>query len=149
LKRAFILPLVGAALALSVFAAGAAAFGTGDTKGPACRDITGGNFIYDAASSFSGSISTDGPACKNVTYTVVVQSQVGSAATTTSIVGNVGTAPDPSTVVFDPTTIADDDGTICVYVTSGTGGHLVDRGPDTGCIDIVRDTGSGGGQSFS
>jgi len=147
LKRALILPLVGAALALSVFAAGAAAFGTGDTKGPACRDITGGNFAYDAASSFGGSISVAAPACRNVTYSVVVQSQVGGTTTTTTINGNP--VADLTTVLFDPTTIADDDGTICVYVTSSTGGHVVDQGPDTGCIDIVRDTGSGGGQSFS
>ena len=70
MKRALILPLVGAALALSVFAAGAAAFGTGDSKGPACRDITGGNFAYDLANSFGGSISVNAPACKNVTYSV-------------------------------------------------------------------------------
>jgi hypothetical protein len=147
LKRSLILPLVGAALALSVFAAGAAAFGDGDVNGPACRDIASGNLGYDATSSFGGSISVNAPACKNVTYTAVVQSQVGSTTTTTSIVGNP--VADLTTILFDPTTIADDDGTICVYVTSSTGGHVVDRGPDTGCINIVRDTGSGGGQSFS
>jgi hypothetical protein len=72
---------------------------------------------------------------------------VGGTTTTTTINGNP--VADLTTVLFDPTTIADDDGTICVYVTSSTGGHVVDQGPDTGCIDIVRDTGSGGGQSFS
>jgi hypothetical protein len=142
-----ILPFVGVALALSVFAAGAAAFGTGDTNGPACRDITGGNFAYDAASSFGGSISVNAPACKNVTYSVVIESQVGSTTTTTTLNGTqVG---DPTLILFPQTTIADDDGTLCVYVTSGTGGHVVDRGPDSGCLPIVRDTGSGGGQSFS
>jgi hypothetical protein len=65
----------------------------------------------------------------------------------TTIIGHP--VADLTTVLFDPATIADDDGTICVSVTSSTGGHVVDQGPDTGCIDIVRDTGSGGGQSFS
>jgi hypothetical protein len=55
--------------------------------------------------------------------------------------------------LFGPATISDDDGTLCVYVTSSVGGHIFDRGPDPGatpdCVDIVRDTGSGGGQSFS
>lgn len=147
MKRAFILPLVGAALALSVFAAGASAFGTGDTKGPACRDITGGNFAYGTDNSFGGSISVDAPACKNVTYTVVVQSQVGGATNTTSIVGSP--VADFTTILFNLTTIADDDGILCVYVTSSVGAHVVDRGPDTDCLPVVRDTGSGGGQSFS
>ena len=147
MKRAFVLPLLGAALALSVFAAGAAAFGTGDTNGPACRDITGGNFAYDSTNSFGGSFSVNAPACKNITYSVVVQSQVGSTTTTTSIPGYP--VADLTTIFFDPTTIVDDDGILCVYVTSSTGGHIVDRGPDDGCLPVVRDSGSGGGQSFS
>jgi hypothetical protein len=145
-KRALALPLVAAALALSVFASGAAAIGTGDSKGPACLDIAGGNFGYDIDSVFSGSFSIDAPACKYATYTAVVQSQVGSTTTTTSIDGTA--AGDGTTILFNRT-IADDDGTICVYVTSSIGGHVFDSGPDAGCIEIVRDTGSGGGQSFS
>ena len=148
MKRALILPLVGAALALSVFASGAGAIGIGDTNGPACRDISGGGFSYDTANVFGGSISVAAPACKNVTYTVVIESQVGTTTTTTSLFGTP--VADLTTLQFTPTTIQDDDGILCVYVTSSTGGHIVDRGPDgSGCTDIVRDTGSGGGQSFS
>jgi hypothetical protein len=147
LKRALILPLVGAALALSVFASGVGATGTGDVNGPACRDIVSANFTYDVTSVFGGSLSVNAPACKNVTYSVVIESQVGSTTTTTTLNGTpVG---DPTSILFPQTAIADDDGTLCVYVTSSTGGHVVDRGPDSGCLPIVRDTGSGGGQSFS
>jgi hypothetical protein len=148
LKRAFILPLVGAALALSIFASGAGAFGTGDSNGPACRDITGGGFSYDTANVFAGSISVNAPACKNITYTAVVQSQVSGTTTTTTLIGTP--VADLTTILFNPTAIADDDGTVCVYVTSSTGGHIVDRGPDVGCSDVVRGPpSSGGGQSFS
>jgi hypothetical protein len=145
-KRAIALPLVAAALALSAFASGAAAFGTGDSKGPACLDIVGGNFAYYATNEFSGSISVAAPACNFATYTLVVVSQVGATPTTTPIVGTV--AGDGTTILFD-STIADDDGTICAYVTSAIGGHVFDRGPDSGCIDFVREGGGGGGQSFS
>jgi hypothetical protein len=147
MKRVLVLPALGILLALSLFASGAGATGTGDTNGPACRDLVSGNFTYSTGNVFAGSISINAPACKNVTYTVVIESMVGTTTTTTSLLGTPG--PDPTLLLLDPTTIADDDGTLCVYVTSSTGGHIVDRGPDAGCLPVVLESGSGGGQSFS
>ena len=81
------------------------------------------------------------PARKNVTYWSSFSPRWG-ATTTTTIIGNP--VADLTTVLFDPTDRGRRRHHLC-YVTS-TGGHVVDQ-TDTGCIDIVRDT--GGGQSFS
>jgi hypothetical protein len=133
-----------------VLAASAGAVGVGDAKGPACVDIAGGNFNYNG-SIVTGSLTIAAPACKAATYTLVVQSAVGGTTSTTSVIGTPFSG-NTTTIQFNQA-IADDDGTICVYVTSALGGHVFDRGPDPGatpsCIEISVTGGGGGGQQFS
>jgi hypothetical protein len=134
MKRVLLLPLLVAALALSVFASTAG--GTMPTDpSRSCADIEGGaGFSWDGA-TLSGSITLLAPACKSVTYTLYVLNQAGG-----SLIASAAGVPfsgDPTIVQFS-TPVTDTDTTVCVYATSSSNGHVFDVGAPEGlpCLDV-------------
>jgi hypothetical protein len=128
--------LVGAVLALPATMSGA---GTGDNRGPACADIVGGGAIYSG-----GTLTLDaelaGTPCAfgsgRVTYTLDVYDDANSATPTVSSSNWVPTA-DPATIEY-VLAVADDDGTVCVALSSNIAKHEIDLAPDAdvGCINV-------------
>jgi hypothetical protein len=121
--------LLGAVtLALASIAAAAP-----DTLGPSCGNIVGGSFTYNG-SALTGNLTTEAPACSRITYTAYVTYDTANGPQTTSGTGTIN--PDFPTKVGFNVPATDTDGTVCVYLTSSIGNHVIDRAPDTGCIDV-------------
>ena len=127
--------LVGAVLALPATMSGA---GTGDNRGPACADIVGGGAIYSGGTltldaELAGAPCTFGSG--RVTYTLEVYDDANSVTPLATTSSYEPTA-DPATIEYVVT--ADDDGTVCVALTSTIAKHVIDRAPDAevGCINV-------------
>jgi hypothetical protein len=120
--------LVGAVLVLPTMATGA----PGDAKGPSCVDITGGSALYTTGTLSLTADLGAGP-CSFVTYTLSVYD--------TNTAGEAPLATSTEPVPVSDTTIgfavaADDDGVVCVAMTTSIGKHVFDRAPDEGCINV-------------
>lgn len=125
----------------SMIPAGAA----GDTKGPACANITDGTLNYDGT-DVTADITLAKAACRSVTYTVYVLDAPGG-----NVIGQ-SSAPVASgtTLHFDvaapttPTTTCEDLSTgmevpvsfVYAYATSSHGQHVADRAPDAGYVEL-------------
>jgi hypothetical protein len=136
----------------AVFAAAAllAAVSAGAESGPRCADITaethtyrgGGTAQNEPPYSFAMELLVADPACKQIVYGVFIEQDPGSTPTAVPRTGTSETG-NPQ---FQ-TTVTDDDPTICVFATAASkGGHVHDRAPDTGCLELTAPTtGAGGG----
>jgi hypothetical protein len=145
MKRIFVLPLLGAALALSVFASGAVGGMPADPS-RGCADIEGGaGFSWDGT-NIGGSITLVAPACKSVTYTLYILNNAGGTVLA-SVDGVPFNSPGSTAVQFN-TTVQDTDTQVCVYATSSSGGHIFDVGAPTGEQCLVVDQTSGGATQF-
>jgi hypothetical protein len=144
MKRMFVLPLLGAAVALSVFASGAVG-GTPTDPSRGCADIEGGADFHWDGTNISGSMTLVAPACKSVTYTLYILNNAGG--TVLASVGGVPFSGNPTVVQFN-TTVQDTDSQVCVYATSSSGGHVFDVGAPLGEQCLVVDQISGGATQF-
>ena len=120
--------LVGAVLVLPTMATGAA----DDANGPPCVDVNGGSALYTAGTLSLTADLGAGP-CKYVTYTLYVYD--------TNAAGEEPLATSSTFALLGDTTIgfaavADDDGVVCVAMTTSIGKHVFDRAPDAGCINV-------------
>lgn len=145
-------------ITLAVFATAAAAIlamptsAAKDTKGPACTNITFGNYGYQRlATDDSGlgeaTITLDAPACDNASYFLDVYNFAGTG---NPLINDISpTSIDGTLVTFDfsfaPGT-APDDG-VCLVAESriGGGGHVSDRAPDSGCRQVANGSAGGDG----
>jgi hypothetical protein len=144
MKRIFVLPLLVAALVLTVFASGAVGSPPADPS-RGCADIEGGaGFNWDGT-TISGSITLSAPACKSVTYTLYVLNNAGGTVLTS--VEGVPFPASPTSVQFN-TTVQDTDTQVCVYATSASNGRVFDVGAPTGEQCLAVDAGSAGGTLF-
>jgi hypothetical protein len=168
MKKIFALGLVIAALACLAALAPAVVRASGDAKGPACVDISGppdaaGFPTAGARVSYLGTgtlrdqppytfsaqllLGADGAAsgCKNITYTLYIVTDSGL-----NPIPLVGTIDDQGQVVIAAGGIAvsDDDPDICIYATTSRGSRILDRAPDSGCLDLHAGA-SGGLAGFS
>jgi hypothetical protein len=133
-----ILSLAGAAVAvaaLSTAVAGAAPSPTSDVNGPTCADVTDGAGVYNGT-AVNLRLTLAAPPCRSVMYTLYVLSADG----TTLLGSSSQTQPtaDPTRITFN-VPVSDGSTTVCVYATTSIGGHVFDRAPDTGCIQLVVD----------
>ena len=86
------------------------------------------------------------PSCRSVTYTLVV---LGEAGDPTPLAMATASGDGSSIDVFFLDVAAvDNDGTVCVSATTSAGRHVVDRAPDAGCMELVANDDSSGGQKF-
>lgn len=134
-------------LAVSVVVAAvfAGTIGASDTRGPACTNITFGNFGYNQTTGeFSGYETLAAPSCTDY------ELDIYDASGTTLLKHLNGTLDptDPSmmTITFATTLDAGLDA-VCIVGTSNWSGHIADRAPDSGCF-FVDPTSSGGGGGF-
>jgi hypothetical protein len=143
-----VLALVLAAL-VAALAPGAARALDGDANGPACRDITNGQFNYTQTGTNTFNLNgqlllgADGLAapCKQLIYTlyVIVDGANPSSAIAFPMNGNAQ---------WLNLAITDDDTSICVFATAGNKGKAFDTAPDSGCLELTAGT-SGGGSGFN
>lgn len=128
---------------------GAAPPGPGDdVNGPRCANILEGQASYDtdagtAKPTVTGLISLEVPACKGLDRYVL---HVLDLAGTTELAITTGQAgPSPTEIGFRYAFDSGAPSAVCVYITSHTpGGRMIDRAPDTGCVDLGLDGGAGG-----
>ena len=152
MKKVIGLPVLALVLAaLVALAPGAARALDGDASGPACRDITNGQFNYTqtGTNTFNlngqlllGADGTTAP-CKQLIYTlyVIVDGTDPSSAIAFPMDGNVQ---------WLNLAITDDDLDICVFATAGNKGKAFDTAPDAnlGCLPLHAGT-TGGGSGFN
>jgi len=139
---------VAAAGILVVPLAGLAASGPADdVNGPRCANILEGQASYDtdagtAQPTVTALITLETPPCKSLDrYVLHVLNRAGTVELDTAI-GQAGTLPNE--VGFRYAFGASPPSGVCVFITSGTpGGRPIDRAPDTGCVDLGLDGGSG------
>jgi hypothetical protein len=129
-KRLAALSVLAMGMIGCLFSVGVAGATPGDdAKGPACANIVGGGFTF-SESTATGSVTTEVAACSRLAYTVYVVSSTGGVTTVTSAPGT----PIGDVVTFTVSGVSDDDGTVCIYVTSGPVQRVVfDRAPDADC----------------
>jgi hypothetical protein len=132
MRRFTVAALLAASLAAAALAATAVSHAA--ESGPQCadlsemtftyRDLGGGSYSFAAELLLAG----DAAACKQITYTVTI----GDVSGTSIILSQKGSKQ------FGPVTFADTDNQVCVFATtSSAGGHVHDRGPDTGCVPLT------------
>ena len=134
-------------LAASVFVAAVCAgtVGASDTRGPACTNITFGDFAYNQTTGeFSGYETLDAPACSD--YELDIYDASG-----TTLLRHLNGTLDPedqsmTTITFATTLDPGLEG-VCIVGTSSWKGHVADFAPDSGCL-FVDPTSSGGGGGF-
>lgn len=149
--RRFLIAWLSAALLIGLAVSPAAA------KGPKCADILGtsADGLHDSRATYDGLVNFEvngqfylaASSCKNVEYTLFILDDETDTAPIASatVVGN-GTADFVNITVSNVTTT---DGDVCVYVQSGRGKQVLDRGPATGCVVLFDDgTSPGGGKGF-
>jgi len=145
---------LGAALA-AVVALGAvpvvglaAANPADDVNGPKCLNILEGLASYDTdpgsgAATVTSLVSLETTACKRLDrYTLHILDAAGTNELATASGTQAGTQPNE--VGFRYAFGASPPSAVCIYVTSDNGSTKpVDRAPDTGCVDLGLDGGSG------
>ena len=161
MKKLFALPV--AVLALLVAGTATSTAAEPPEALAACADIVEVDLGYTQAGvvganllSFTNGLS---PRCRAITYTLYV---VVDDFTVVNNVGVLDADAEPLTftsrthgtfdfetgaveLVSDP--IADDDATVCVYLTASIGQTVFDRIPDEGCAPLLRG-GTGGGTLY-
>lgn len=113
-----------------------------EASGPACADIVDGTASYVTEGDDRNvvvNMFTAAPSCSNITYTVNVLSADGS-----TLLASASTPGDGTTEFGLIATVPGEESTVCVYLTSSSpGGKVFDRAPDTGCVTLQLDGGSG------
>ena len=159
MRRVLAFPLVALAL---LGPAGWATAADDDVKGPACADITDSSWAYsEDGSTASVDLFVASASCPSVTYTLYAQNSV-TGTDATEIVGR-GSVPGDGDALFEDGTdfvgltadipdTTDQDGEVCLYVTTSVGRHGFDRAPDASlspnCVSLVPG-GRAGGSGFS
>lgn len=118
--------LVGAVLVLPTMATGKT-----DAQGPPCADIIGGSALYQSGTLNLAAELAKSP-CSKVTYTLYVYDDNTSA--TPLVTQSQYVWLNDTTIGLSAT--ADDDGVVCVAMTTSIGKHVIDRAPDSGCINV-------------
>jgi hypothetical protein len=139
--KPFLLMLV-AALAAAALVAGAAT--AGDTKGPPCANIASGDAGYGYnASDGSGTVQADfdlsKPACADESYRLEIYDF--STGTTLLATENQAAVSGETHVTITHSFAAGtapSDG-VCIVVTTFYRNRLADRGPDSGCFQVLPD----------
>ena len=125
---------VGAAVALTALTAVTVSLAAGES-GPKCADLTSANTNYRQNADGTYTLGVEFllgpteniPACKQITYTLTIDG-VGSSPIVVSQQGNAQFVR----------TFSDTDNQACISgTTASSGGHVHDRGPDTGCVAIA------------
>ncbi|MDQ3379963.1 MAG: hypothetical protein M3546_06535 [Actinomycetota bacterium] len=153
--------LAGGVLASMVLVVGAVSAGA--ESGPKCADIgdpvtlQGQTHFYRGTGTaqnqppytFGMELILAAPACKSVVYTVYIIQDLGATGAAGAPTPVLQTGASATGNPQFTTTVNDDDPTICVYATTASkGGHVFDRAPDIGCLEITAPA-SGGGSGFS
>lgn len=116
-----------------------------EATGPACADIDDG-FGYTADQDGNGSWTLTfelvpiAPSCAKVTYTVYV---LESGTDLTPLASQSMPGNGTTSLIYTFLDVDNDD-TVCVYATTGIGGAIFDRAPDSGCMEVSPS--SAGGQ---
>jgi hypothetical protein len=117
----------------------------GDAKGPRCVDILGGETSYDTTGgtpTVTALITVSGTPCKDLSRYVMHVLTADGASELATATGLPGTLENE--VGFRYGFASDPPSGVCVFLTSGSpGGHGFDRAPDTGCVVLGLDGGSG------
>jgi hypothetical protein len=136
------------AAVLAVAGVTASSLGASDTRGPACTNITSGDFGYNSTTgNFGGSETLAAAACS--TYEL----DVYDASGTTLLAHLTGTIdpldPSMTTIAFPTTNVGANRTGVCIIGTSTWSEHIADYAPNPpGCF-FVDATSSGGSQGFS
>ena len=129
MKRLFVLAtLVTAFVAIHVQPAVPA----GDTRGPACANITNGSILYSTTAVVSADVFLAAPACSRLTYGFTVYDTSGTqlAPTTTSYTACDPEAPGGGCVHFSISLGAGAPSLVCVSGETRIQGHVADHAPD-------------------
>lgn len=154
MRRALILAAVVAAIAVVEVHPAVSA---GDTRGPACANITDGSIFYPSS---TGVITADvflaKPACSSVTYTFTVYDTTsGDVIASPPTYTACTPAPGGGCIEFTVDLGTSGPAAVCVSGDTLIHGHLADHAPDTGdpacptpvaAMFIVRD--GSGAQGF-
>jgi len=140
---------VAAAGILVVPLAGLAASGPeDDVNGPRCANILPGTSAsYDTdggtgKATVTALITLEIPPCKSLDRYVLHVLDLAGTVELATATGQSGTLPNE--VGFRYAFESAPPNGVCVFLTSGSpGGRLIDRAPDTGCVDYGLDGGSG------
>ena len=118
---------------------------------PACGNITSGgaayNETFEPQNTVLGSISLADVSCKDVSYTMyVTYTSNGKEKTKSQTIHGDGVNEG---LRFSIPNVSSDTGSVCVYYETAKGTNVIDRAPDTGCIEVVHDdTNPPGGSGF-
>lgn len=139
MKRVTVVALLAVVLAAAALGAAAASLAAGET-GPKCADLASANVNYDdngnGTYTFAGELLLEQgvAACKQIAYTLTL----GDVSPNPIVLSGKGITQ------FGPTTFPDTDNQICISATTASGGgHVHDRGPDTGCVPLTAGTPGG------
>lgn len=131
-----------AALSAVALTASAVSLAAGES-GPKCADLDSLNFNYkdlqNGSYTFGGELLLTGGVapCKQVTYTLTIGGITG-------VPGGQIVLTQQGSTQFPTQTFTDSDNQVCVSATtSSPGGHVYDRGPDSGCV-VLTASASGG-----
>ena len=147
MKRLAVVVLAAAALAVVPVAGMAARGPADDVNGPRCANILEGLASYDTDEgtgkpTATALITLETAPCNSLDRYVLHVLDLSGTSELATATGQSGTLPNEAgfRYAFDANAPSD----VCVFLTSGTpGGRLIDRAPDTGCIDLGLDGGSG------
>ena len=147
MKRLVVVALAAVGLAVVPLAGLAAPGPEDDVNGPRCANILEGLASYDtdagtARPTVTALITLETAPCKSLDrYVLHVLDEAGTVELATAT-GQNGTLPNE--VGFRSAFGANPPLDVCMYLTSvAPGGRVFDRAPDTGCVDLGLDGGSG------
>lgn len=114
------------------------------SPGPGCADFISGSWGYSLTSNPGrGSLTVNAdlaaPSCPDYAYDLFALDEAGTRLLAHSSVSGNGAvtlalrASVPGDPLLPPSTI-------CIYGTTGRGGRVYDRAPDTGCIIVSSQT---------
>jgi hypothetical protein len=128
MKRLLVLAaLVAAIVVVNVQPATSA----GDTRGPACANITNGSVLYSEEGVISADVFLAAPACSRITYTFTVYGTSGSTLATTSTYTSCDPElPGGGCVHFTVALGTTGPGTVCVAGDTRIRRHVADHAPD-------------------
>lgn len=126
--------LVGAVLALPATVSGA-----GDARGPACADVTGGSgstggFVADLAQA---------PCSFGPEGLVLYTFEVYSDASMTNLLSSSSSFTLLTANQIGFAVGSDADGIVCVALTTSIAKHVIDRAPDSGCVNVTTSSSPG------
>ena len=128
MKRLFALAMLVTALAAIAVQPAVPA---GDTRGPACANITNGSVLYSTAAVVTADVFLAAPACSRVTYGFTVYDTSGTQlATTTTYTACDPEVPGGGCVHFSISLGASAPSLICVSGDTLNKAHVADHAPD-------------------